>query len=153
MVFESKTCLHVGSISKPQIHEKQFLNFPKWSIFFNSLLFSGKITFFQISADFETGFKKFLFHLKAHQTRMQIDEINFFVAQVAPVIYAKSKSFKISQMCIFVTYCILKYVPCYFMNFRHLLFLDAQISAKSLNVHTKVLKFLSKQVFFQLVFS
>ena len=36
------------------------------------------------------------FHLKALQTRMQINVNKFFVAQVVPEIYAKNTSFKIS---------------------------------------------------------
>ena len=34
------------------------LNFSKWWIFFNNLLFSGKTASLQISADFVTGFEK-----------------------------------------------------------------------------------------------
>ena len=80
------------------MHEKKFLIFLKWRIFSNSLLFSGKTAFLQISADFVTGFQNFFFHLKALQTRMQIDVNNFFVAQVVPDIYAKNISFKNSLM-------------------------------------------------------
>ena len=50
------------------------------------MVFSGKTAFLQISADFVTGFEKLFFHLKALQTRMQIDVKNFFVAQVVPEI-------------------------------------------------------------------
>ena len=56
----------------------------KWQIFSNSLLFSGKTAFLQISADFLTRFVKFFFHLKDLQKRMQIDVEKFFVAQVIP---------------------------------------------------------------------
>ena len=55
MIFELETCFFVSSIHKPSIHEKKFLNFSKRRIFSNSLLFSGKIAFLQISADFVTG--------------------------------------------------------------------------------------------------
>ena len=48
----------------------------------------------QISTDFVTGFEKLFFHPKALQTRMQIEENNFFVVQVVPDIYAKSTSLK-----------------------------------------------------------
>ena len=78
MIFEPETCLYVSSIPKPQIHEKKFLNFSKWRIFSNTLLFSGKTAFLKISADFVTGFQKSFFHLKALQTRMQIDGNIFF---------------------------------------------------------------------------
>ena len=37
-----------------------------------------------------TGFEKLFFHLKALQTRMQIDVNKFFVAQVVPEIYSKN---------------------------------------------------------------
>ena len=40
-------------------------------------LFSGKTAFLKISADFVTGFQKLFFHLKALQTRMQINVDNF----------------------------------------------------------------------------
>ena len=74
MIFEPETCLYVSSIPKPSIHEKKFLNFSKWRIFPNSLLFFWKKTaFLQISAGFETGFEKLFFHLKALQTRRQIN--------------------------------------------------------------------------------
>ena len=105
MVFMSKTCLYVSSMPRPQIHEKKFLNFSKWRIFFNSLLFSDKMAFMQISADFVTRFEKILLHLKDLWTRMYIDVNNFFVAQVVPEIFAKNTSFKISQMYIFVINC------------------------------------------------
>ena len=82
MIFESETCLYVSLNPKPAIHEKKFLNLSKWKIFFNSLHFSGKIAFLQI----------LFFHLKALQTRMQIDVNNFFVAQVVPEIFAKNTS-------------------------------------------------------------
>ena len=49
---------------------------------------------------------KIIFHLKALQTRMQIDVNNFFIAQVVPESSAKNTSFKISWMCFFVTHCI-----------------------------------------------
>ena len=49
------------------------LIFSNWWIFSNSLLCSGKTAFLKISADFETGLQKLFFHLKALQTRMQID--------------------------------------------------------------------------------
>jgi len=39
--------------------------------------FSGKTAFLKISADFVTIFEKYFFHLKALQTRMQIDVNNF----------------------------------------------------------------------------
>ena len=87
MIFEPANGLYVGSIHIHLIHEKKFLNFSKWRIFSNSLLFSVKTAFLQISADFVTGFEKFLFHLKALQTKMQIDVNNFFVPQVVPEIY------------------------------------------------------------------
>ena len=54
--------------------------FSKWLIFSDSLLFSGKTAFLQISADFGTEFEKLFFHLKTFQKRMQIDVKNFFVA-------------------------------------------------------------------------
>ena len=63
-IFELETCLYASSVSKPYIREKKFLNFSKRRIFFNSLLFSGKTAFLQISADFVIGFLKLLFHLK-----------------------------------------------------------------------------------------
>ena len=44
--------------------------FSKRRIFSNSLLFSGKTAFLQISVDFLTGLEKIFFHLKALQTRM-----------------------------------------------------------------------------------
>ena len=78
MVFEPETCLYVSSIPKPYIHEKKFMNFSKWRIFFNSLLFSGKTAFLQISADFVTGFEKLFLHLKALQTKMRI-HLNYFL--------------------------------------------------------------------------
>ena len=78
MIFEPKTFLYVNSMPKPQIQEKKFLIFSKWRIFSNSLLFSGKTAFKKISAHFVTGFQKLFFHLKALQTRMQIDVNNFF---------------------------------------------------------------------------
>ena len=53
--------------------KKKVWNFSKWRIFLNSLLCSGKSSFLQKSADFVTGFETFFFHLKAPQTRMQID--------------------------------------------------------------------------------
>ena len=93
-IFEPETCLYVSSIPKPKIHEKKFLNFSKWRIFSNSLLFSGKTALLKISADFVTVFAKTNFHLKAFQTRMQIDEKTFFVAQVVPEKYAKNTYFK-----------------------------------------------------------
>ena len=65
-------------------------------------LFSGQTAFLQISADSLTGLEKLYFHLKALQTRMQIDA---FVAQVVLEISAKNTSFKISYMCFFVTHC------------------------------------------------
>ena len=70
-----------------------FFIFSKWRILFNRLLFSGKTAFLQISADFVTEFKKIFFHLKARQTRMQID-VKKFVAQVVPAIYAKNFKFQ-----------------------------------------------------------
>ena len=69
---------------------KKGLNFLKWWIFSNSLLFSGKTEFLQIPADFVTGFEKLFFHLKGLQTRMQINVNNFFVAKVVPEMYAKN---------------------------------------------------------------
>ena len=75
-IFEPKNGLHLSSIDKPYIHEKINLNFSKWRIFSNSLCFSVKTVFLQTSADFVTGLKKFLFHLKALQTRMQMDVKN-----------------------------------------------------------------------------
>ena len=89
-IFEPENGLDVSSIHKAYIREKIYLSFSKWRIFYNSLLFSVKIAFFQISADFVNGFEKFIFHLKAHQMKMYIDENNFFVAQVFPEIYTIS---------------------------------------------------------------
>ena len=86
MIFEPKCCLYVSSTPKPYIHEKMFLNFSKWQIFSNSLLFTGK------TADFVTGFEKLFFHLKSLLTRMRIN-VNF-VAQVFPELYAKNTRFK-----------------------------------------------------------
>ena len=107
MIFELENCLYVSSIPKPQFHEKNLLIFSRWRIFSNSLLFSAKTAFLQISADFVTGFKKFFFHLKALQTRMQVDVNDFFQLKwFRRYIYAKNPSFKNSQMCFFVTYCI-----------------------------------------------
>ena len=77
MIFEPETCLHVSSTPKPYIHEKKFLNFSKWWIFSDSLLFSGKTAFLLISADFVTGF----------QTRMQIDINSFFVSKTARCVF------------------------------------------------------------------
>ena len=54
---------------------------------FSNLLFSGKKSFLQISADFVTGFEKLFFHQKALATRMQINADNFVVAQMVPEIY------------------------------------------------------------------
>ena len=88
-IFEPENGLYVESIHKHLIHEKKFLNFSKWRIISNSLLFSVRTAFLQISADLVTGFEKFLFHLIALQTKMQIDENNFFVAQVVPEIYSR----------------------------------------------------------------
>ena len=105
MIFEPETCLYVSSITKPQIHEKKFLIFSKWWIFSNSLLFLAKQRFLKISADFVTGLQKLFFHLKALQTRMQMDVIHSFVAQVVPEIYAKNTYLKNRQMRIFVTNC------------------------------------------------
>ena len=60
--------------------------------FFRQLtFFLAKQRFLQISADFVTGFEKIFFHLKAHQTRMQIDEYNSFLAQVILEIREKHK--------------------------------------------------------------
>ena len=78
MVFEPETCLYESSDPKPYIHEIFVFNFPKWRIFSNSLLFSGKTAFLQISADFVTKFEKLFFHQKFLQTRMQLDVNNFF---------------------------------------------------------------------------
>ena len=78
MIFEPETCLYVNLIPKPKIYEKKFLNFSKWRIFSNSLLFFWQTAFLQISADFVTRFE------------------NFFVYQVVPEIYAKNTSFEIS---------------------------------------------------------
>ena len=72
-IFEPEYDLYVSSIHKPNIHEKINLDLSKWRIFFNSLFFSVKTAFLQISADFVSGFEKFLFRLKALETRMQID--------------------------------------------------------------------------------
>ena len=105
MIFQPETCLYVSSIPKTQLHEIKFLIFLKWRIFSSSLLLSGKTAFLQISADIVTGLQEFFFHLKALQTRMQIDFENFFIAKVVPEISVKNTSFKISQMCIFVTHC------------------------------------------------
>ena len=71
MFFELETCLCVSSIPKPYIHEKKFLNFSKWWISSNSLLFSGKTAFLQISADFVTVFQKKISPLKALQIRQE----------------------------------------------------------------------------------
>ena len=109
MFFESKTCLHVSLIPKHQLHEKKVLYFSKWRTFSNSLLFLGKTAFLQTSVDFETGFEKFLSHLKALLTWMQTDLNNFFVAQVVPEIYAKTTTFKNSQMCFLLLTVILKF--------------------------------------------
>ena len=57
MIFEPETFLYVSSIPKLYIHEKKFLIFSTWQIFSNSLLFSGKTAFLQISAVFVTGFE------------------------------------------------------------------------------------------------
>ena len=65
--------------------------------FFQQLTFSGKTAFLQIPADFVTEFEKFFFYLKALQTKMQIDENSFFVAQVVPEIYAKNTSFFVTH--------------------------------------------------------
>ena len=86
-IFEPENDLDVSSIQKPYIHEKINLNFSKWRIFSNSLLFSVKTAFLLISADFVTGFEKFLFRLKALQPKMQINVKKIFVAQVVPEIY------------------------------------------------------------------
>ena len=61
-----------------------------WWIFPNSLLFSVKTAFLEISADFATRFEKNLLHLKALQARMQIAVNTFFVAEVVPEIYPKN---------------------------------------------------------------
>ena len=74
--------------------EKKFSNLSKWRIFQIPYFFLAT-AFLQISAYFVIGFEKLFFHLKALQTRMQIDENNFFVAQVVPEIYAKNTSFKV----------------------------------------------------------
>ena len=65
MIFGQKTFLYVSSISELQIHKKKFLNFSKWRIFSNSLFFSGKTVFLQISADYVTGFEKLFCHFKS----------------------------------------------------------------------------------------
>ena len=58
-IFEPENSLYVSSIPKPSIHEKKFLNFSKWRIFSNNLLFSGKTAFLQRSADFVNGLEEF----------------------------------------------------------------------------------------------
>ena len=68
------------------MHVKKFGNFSKWRIFSDSLLFSGKTVFLQISAVYVTGF----------ETSSDKDANNFFVAQVVSEINAKNTSFKIS---------------------------------------------------------
>ena len=78
MIFESEICLYLNLNPKPSIHAKKFLNFSKWRIFSNCLHFSGKTGLLQISVDFVTEFEKFFCHLKALQTKMQIDE-NIFL--------------------------------------------------------------------------
>ena len=64
-IFEPENGLYVSSIHKPYINEKINLNFSKWRIFSNNLLFSVKTAFLQISDVFVTGYEKFLFHLKS----------------------------------------------------------------------------------------
>ena len=86
--------------------KKSFWIFQKGGFFPIAYFFSGKTAFLQISADFVTKFQKLFFYLKALQTRMQIDEKNFFIAQVVSEISAKNTYFKNRQMYIFVTDCI-----------------------------------------------
>ena len=95
-----------------QVQFLRFLNLSKWRIFSNSLLFSGKTAFLQISADFVAGFEKFVFHLKARQKRVLIDENNFFCSLIGSGEYAKNTSFKNSQMCflLFTVYDKVKHV-------------------------------------------
>ena len=82
--------------------------------FFQQLtFFSGKTAFLQISADFVTWFEKFFFHLKALQTRMQIDKNNFFVAQVVPEIYTKNHRLINSQIYVFASHCTNHHQMCY----------------------------------------
>ena len=106
MIFESETCLYVNSMPKHQIHKKSFWFFQNRGFFPIAYFFSGKTAILQISADFVTGFENFFFHLKALQTRMQIDEIFFFVAQVVPEIYMKNDRLINSQIHVFASHCI-----------------------------------------------
>ena len=69
--------------------------------FSQKLTFFWQISVFQISADFVTRFEKFSFHLKALQTRIHIDESNFFAAQVVPEIYVKTQVSKTGR-CVFL---------------------------------------------------
>ena len=75
---------------------KKSFEFFKMAFFSIANFFSGITGFLQISADFVTGFKKFLINLKALQTRMRINLNFFFVAQAVPEICAKNTNFKIS---------------------------------------------------------
>ena len=54
-------------------------------------------------------FENLFLHLKAFQTRIQIDVNNFFVGQGVSEIYAKNTSFKNSYVDVFfVAYCMSK---------------------------------------------
>ena len=59
-----------------------------------------------ISADFVTGYEKFLFQLKVLQKRMQKNLSRFFVAQAVPEIYVKNEVLKNRGMFFFVIHCM-----------------------------------------------
>ena len=85
-----------------------FLNFRKWRIFSNSILFSVKTAFSKISDDFVTGYEKLFFHLKALQTKMLLDENNFFCSSGGSGDIREKHKFQNQLMCFF----------CYSLYFR-----------------------------------
>ena len=78
--------------------KKSFWIFQSVIIFSNTLLFSVKTPFLQVSADFVAGFEKLLAYVKALQTRIKIYEIKFFVALVVSEICTKNNRLIISYI-------------------------------------------------------
>ena len=94
MIFEPETCLYVCKFNSIHFNENLIWVFQNGGFFPIAFFFLVKLGFCKyqlILWPYICIFEKIFFHLKALQTRMWINENNFFGGQVVLEIYAKTQ--------------------------------------------------------------
>ena len=91
MVFMSKTCLYVSSISKPWIHEKKFLDFFKIADFFLiTYFFLAKQRFCKYQLSLNWPISELAAQNYGCQSALPVDFFHFF-AQISCAIFFENK--------------------------------------------------------------